>query len=551
VALVVAWLAARGAVDHPAVHLSYDTIATRDAGTVWSTLTLRPGDGKYFLPVAILGHIEGPFQFVFLNAFYAAIGDALPLSPAVTQTPNTVFALATAGLLYLLGRGLVSPGVGVGMAVTFALMPWLGPTIRMPWVFNTASTLFQAATLLLYAGFVVEPERRLFRIGAPAALALYLTTGLDWPAFLLVVAVFLALAGAVRPALRNRWNALPAAVVAVYAAWTVALFLHGRWVEPRHASLYQSTMLLYPFVKAGASAALPPLASVAAYARDTLGLALPAAVVGALLCARPPAGTPLARPARAFFVAMLVWALVTLPPLLRTSTSLTYGYVAALAVSALAGLALASLPRRAVVVVAVTMAALQAWVTAGSLLPPAKRADRRITAAAAFLNEHRPDLLAPGKRALMPRPAPAWVGQYARGRNERIFMPTNFPAELRLTSVGSREEVLREFVTAYRDRGELGCDWLVLSSETVSDGFTTAAAFYRRLVDDPRIDWIAGFRGPDGLALWIGEVKGDGAPTRRIGQAPPLDTEALATRYERTYDHIGFLRRNVRHIHHY
>jgi hypothetical protein len=233
------------------------------------------------------------------------------------------------------------------------------------------------------------------------------------------------------------------------------------------------------------------------------------------------------------------------------STSLTYGYVAAVPVAALAGLALAALPTRPLVLAVAGMAALQGVVTAQSVLPAAERADRRVTAAAAFLIEQRPDLLEPGKVAFLPRPVAGKVGQYARGRNERIFMPANYPAEMVLHSVGSREEVLREFVTAYRDRGEILCDWLALSSESVSDAVTTAAPFYRRLLEDPRIDWFAAFHAPDERVLWLGEVRGPGAPARRAPQAPPLDTARLGAEYERKYDRWRFLTRNVRHIYHY
>ncbi|HEV8585452.1 MAG TPA: hypothetical protein VGT02_10845, partial [Methylomirabilota bacterium] len=334
VAALVVWLAVLGVAAQPAVHHAYDALAIRDGGTVWPSLSLRPKDEKYFLPVAILNHIEGPFQVLFLNAFYFVIGDALPLDPAVTQVPNTIFALASAGLAYLLVRRLVSARAAVCTALAFALMPWLGVTIRVPWVFNTASCLFQLLTLYLYAGFALEPERRLYRIGAPAALALYLTTGLDWPAFVLVLAAFLFLAGVLRPALRNRANVLPAAVMAAYLAWTVALFAYGRWGDPRRRELYRSTMLLYPFVKAGGAAPFPSLATVAAYARDTLGPALLAAVAGAGLAWKASSAVAAPRLTRAFYGAMVLWAVGTVIPLLRMSTSLTYGYVAAVPVAA-------------------------------------------------------------------------------------------------------------------------------------------------------------------------------------------------------------------------
>jgi hypothetical protein len=77
--------------------------------------------------------------------------------------------------------------------------------------------------------------------------------------------------------------------------------------------------------------------------------------------------------------------------------------------------------------------------------------------------------------------------------------------------VASKEEALRQFMEAYERTGEIRAQWLVLSSELLSDQ-TKAAAFYRGLRDDLRIHWLAGFTGRQGRGLWIGKI---GVPTAR------------------------------------
>jgi hypothetical protein len=117
---------------------------------------------------------------------------------------------------------------------------------------------------------------------------------------------------------------------------------------------------------------------------------------------------------------------------------------------------------------------------------------------------------------------------------------------MKLHSVGSKEDLLREFVTAYTQRGEIRADWLILSSELLSDG-NRGAGFYRRLKVDPAIHWVATFEDDRGRALWVGEVR-RGA---RVLQPPQTyHVNALAELYERKYDRISFLKRNVRFVFH-
>ncbi len=550
---LAAYLVVVGAAAQPAVHAYFDDVAIRDTGTVWTSLTWHPGDARHFLPTAVLAHIEGPFQFVFLNAYYHAIGDLLPLTQRTTQFPNTVLAFAGALLAYRLGRRLDGRRFGLAFGLAFALAPWLGVSIRVSWVYHTASCLLQLLTLYLYVGFVLEPTRRLYRVGAPAALAAYLLTGLDWPAFFVALGLFLSLAGRLGDALRSRAMLLPGAVVGVYAVWTAALFVYGRLVEPSHADLWQHSFLVYPFVKVGGAVGWPPPGAMVVYALETLGLALPAAA-WVLATQRPwrPAGNGDDRVAgvrRAWLLAMGAWAVVGLLPLLKLSRHVTYAFVEAVPFAALAAVWLARLSGPWWAVVLLVMVGWQ-LVNVWSSVPPAEtRMDRRVLAAAAFLNERRPDLLAADRTAFLPWNEPANVGQYARGRNERIIMPTDFPAERGSMSRGSKVSVLTDFLDAYESRGTIEADWLVLSSDLLSSG-SPAVPFYQRLRDDPQVDWIATFRDPSGRMLWLGEVR-RGMARAGAAAAAIVDDGPLADVYARKYDWISFLKKNARYVSHY
>jgi hypothetical protein len=248
--------------------------------------------------------------------------------------------------------------------------------------------------------------------------------------------------------------------------------------------------------------------------------------------------------------------LLGLVPLLRTPSSVTFGYVVAVPMAVLAGWCMAwaadRLRRRHAGLAVAALLALVGAMLVFQVEITRRRNDimwgnddRRVPAAAAFLNTRRPDLLEPGKVALLPRDDAANVGQYARGRNERLVMPPNFPAELRLYSAASKLEVLRSFVTAYLERGEIRADWLILPSELLARD-TPSMPFYRRLRGDARIRWLAELRDARGRAFFLGEVRpGEG------GNAPPVvAVDPLADLYAREYDRLAFLRRNVRHVFH-
>ncbi|HET8576565.1 MAG TPA: hypothetical protein VFO18_05670 [Methylomirabilota bacterium] len=558
-AALVAYLFAVGWIGQPSVHPFYDGVAMRDSGTVWHSLTWSIKDQKYFLPVAVLSRNEGPLQFLLLNLYEYTVGNLLPLNPRTMMLPNIVLAALCIVLVYGLGRRLHSPRFGWLCALTLALSPWVVIAVRLPWIFNLLSVAAELLVLWFFVGLAQEPERRLYRVGAPLSVALYLLTGLDWPAFLLVLAVFVVLTGRLGALLRNRVSLVPAAVVAVYAAWAAALFVYGRWFgPPQHADLYKRALLLFPFFKVS-DAPPPSVAHMAAYAWSTFGIVLPLAAIGLagwLLNWKepPPDGAWASARTRALGV-MGLWLLVALIPLLKASNAETYGYVAAIPLALWGAACLLRLSGRwfwSGLTAAVLVMLFSQYQALAIRLTPRDADDRRVLAAAAFLIEKRPDLLAPGKTALLPGDEAAAVGQYARGRKTGLVMPRDFPVELKVHSVASPEKVLLDFVESYTARGELKADWIVLSCEMLLEcetpaGATKAVDFYRKLRADPRIRWIALFKDQRGRFVLIGEV---GAAAGSVGPVPEYPIEALAAVYEAKYDRIRFLKHDLRHVMH-
>jgi hypothetical protein len=534
----------------PSVHYFFDAVAIRDTGTIWSSLTWSTADKKHFLPAAILMHYEGVLQFLILNGYYALIGDLLPLKPSTTQLPNVVLALWAGAMAFSLGSRLHSRRCGFLFAAVLVCMPWLAVAARLPWVFNLLSMALQLTCLRAAVAWTDAPSRSRARFWAAASVALFLLAAPDWPAFLAVLAGWYLATGMVRPALTNRYIVLPLAVVIVQAAWTVAVYRYGAG-DPARNDLYQYTFLLYPFMKVGGSS-LPAVDRLPALLWAMFGVALPAALAGVAIVAVAWRTLDARAPStRGPDIVMAVWLVADLLLLVWHGGSITYGYVVAIPMAWYAARALLRVP---VAVQAAVLAALivMQW-SAGPLksrdLMRQYGDDRRVLAAAAFLNRERPDLLGPGKTALLPRPQASNVGQYARGQNRRIIMDDDYPVTRQIHSVGSPESVLGPLVEKYLAGAPLGVDWLILTSEQVGPS-AAAPGFFRRLLEDPGISWIAAMHDDHARSLWIGEVKPGGA-NRPAAGAQQYPVAALADDYERTYDRIAFLRRNARYVDHY
>jgi hypothetical protein len=524
----------------PLAHSYFDQIGIRDAGTLFSYYASCPEPLKTLAGQAML-HIEGPLQFVLINAYCYAVGDLLPLNPSIVQIPNTVLALLASVLAYLLGCRALSPRMGYCCALGFALGPWLGETLRQPWYFNTLSCFLHFSVFYCFVRLSDEPESRLFRILSAVSLSAYVFTGMDWPSFLFSLGLFLILCGRVKQILRNPYNLLVLACVAIQVAWPVALYLTGR------ERFLNGTILLYPFLRYSDLASNPYFWSrIWANVLAAGGPQLFLAVIGIVVyVGRFRSGLVEDRTRRALFDSMCVWFVGAGYALLKSSTSATYLYVAAVPISLLAGFALARTKSRYLVVAAIFMVVCQLWVTCGQHFKDENEGSR-ILAAAAFLIGNRPDLLEEGKIALLPRNAASDVGQYARGKNRRVIMPKGFPVERRKRNIGSDEKTLLDFVEAY-DNGHILADWVILDTELFAKDLR-AAGFYARLRDDPAIRWLARFKDSGG-ELFIGEViPGKGAP---LGDAPVMNTKRLSEIYEAKYDRISFLKNNVQYVDHY
>lgn len=525
------------------MHPYFDFIGIRDAGTLLSSYTSGPEPIKTLVGQAML-HFEGPLQFLLLNAYCYTVGNFLPLNPLTLQFPNTLLVVATIILAYLMGKHVVSEKFGYLCALAFALSPWLGETLRVPWYFNTLSCVLHFAVFFFFFLMLREPDRTLPRIAAPACLALYLFTGMDWPSFLFSLGLFLLLSGRITSVARNPYNLLPAGAALAQVMWPVALWATGR------GHLVKGTMVLYPFFRYGDLATNPDF--VERVFRNVLagwGPQLILALGGlAIYAVRRRRTLREDRVERSFFDAVSVWFLGSGYGLVTSATSATYLYVAGLPTAVLAALCLVRVRIRYLAVLAGLLAAFQVYVTTGGTWSLQADDDRRVLAAAAYLIEQRPDLLAADKTAFLPRNHAANVGQYARGANKRIVMPKAFPAELRKHAIGSDEKTLRGLVVSYDRDKQIRSDWLILDSDLFSRDLA-ARDFYLRLRDDPNIAWIARFRDATGGELLLGEVtSGKGTP---FAEAPLMDTGKLAGIYETKYDRIGFLKQNVQHVDHY
>lgn len=526
----------------PLVHPYFDQVGIRDAGTVLSSIAEGPEPVKTFVEQAML-HIEGPIQFVLLNAYAHVIGNLVPLAPATMALPNTFFALAAALFAYLLGRKICSEQLGYWCALAFALGPWLGETLRQPWYFNTLSCFLHFSVLYCFLSLALEPESRRYRVASPACLTAYLLTGLDWPSFLFGLGLFVLLSGRFGTLLRNPYNVLPMAAVGIQVAWPIILAVTGR------ERFLPETMLLYPFLRYTDLAHNPDFCervwNNVAVGWGPLSIVAFSGLMVYLVRSRW-RNTP-DRVRRALMDSLCVWFVAAHYALAKSSTSATYIYVVAAPAAVLAAVVLVRLRTIHAVTVAAVLAAVQVYITANRHFVPNTDAGRRVLAAATFLIEQRPDLLTPGKTAFLPRNMASNVGQYARGANRRLVMPQELPVERYKHAIGSDEKTLLAFVDAYNKEGRILADWIVLDSELFSNDLR-ASGFYSRLAEDPKVRWIARFEDPGG-ELVIGEVRQSAGSARN--QASKLDTRSLSDRYEAKYDRISHLKKNVRYIDHY
>lgn len=537
-----------GRVGLPLAHESPDGIGIRDTGLNYTYFASTSQPIRSII-VGTMQHVEGPLQYIFLNLYCWAVGDLFPLNPATMQLPNTFLAFMTCVLAFLIGKRFFSIRAGYCFTLAFALSPWLALTIRMPVYFNMLSCALHFSTFYLFAALIERPDSKVNRICAPASLAAYIVTGLDWPSYLLCLLIFILLSGKVRMVMRNPANVLPAFAVALLLLWTAILYFRLGW-EGLHYSRF-----VYPFWRLGVDSGTRTWSGVWDNTVLPWGPQLLLAIAGiALYVLYERKHLSSAKVGTNLLDVMCVWLFIAAPPLFMSSRFVSYMYVVGMPTSLLAGLTLARISRPLLVSCVGIMALVQIYVVTDRQFSFVGDEKRRVLAAACFLIEERPDLLSEGKTyfatswdmsasmtALTKGGHGAAAVQYARGR---AASGTIMPIEWPVTKDGvGKPRRLEAFYDAYSKSQEILTDWIIIESEAVSES-NVAKDFFRRLLKDPQICWIARFREKTGQEIVIGVVArhGPGVP---LEQAPLKDVQSLSDRYEAKYDRFSFLKKNV------
>jgi hypothetical protein len=549
--LIFLYLFVCGRINLPFINKYPDPVGIRDAGCMLSYLWSQPNPVTTTIIVA-MKHVEGAFQYFFVNVYCYLVGDIFPLTPATMQFPNTVFASLTAVFAYLLGKKIDSPRLGYCCALAFVFSPWLADTIRAPWYFNTFTCLMHYSTIYFLFCLMESPKSKFYGLAFAVCLAIYIQGGLDWPSFMFCLFVFVAWSGRMREILFQPYNILPVISVSCLIFWTLCVFHY----EGKPAAMM--TLLLYPFHQVGWMAGSASFDRILKITLLKWGLPLILAVYGLMLYLRTQGKCVGSLQGRSVINAMVIWFLIATPALVSTSQNASYLYVAAMPTALMAGLALAQVRKPLLFTTVIAMAVFHILtfltstdVTKTKVLE--KSNARRGAAAACFLIEHRPDMLSENKTAFLGGYNAGAVSNYARGRNHFMIMHEDFPnnqmmplAFVLLNSPQRRE--LQAFVEMYTSQKKILANWLILDSELFSET-NPSRGFYLQLRDDPNIFWIARFVDTSGGEMYIGEVsKGC---SNRIVEAPLMDVNALFDTYEAKYDRISFLKWNVQFVNHY
>ncbi len=547
-ALLLAYLTFIGQVNLPSAHYFLDAVAMRDTGITISTVFSWSLRGLFSLFCVAMDHVEGPLQYLIVNFYCHLIGDHFPLNPSLMQIPNTVFSFVTTIFAYLLGRKLHSYKMGYCCAIAFALSPWLIACMRVPWYFNTLSNLLQFAILYFYVSFMIDPTSKLHKIAAPVSLSLYFLTGVDWPIFLIAFALMVVMSTRLTDVLRNIYNIFPLFIVMIHIAWLIFLFIGD--------DNYGHSILVHPF-RLSLGYYFAPIRHILGFTISGWGLQAFLATGALLLYINRERKRLLHRGVtQCILLSMTVWFALAGFSIVKTSLNPQYVYVVGVPTAFLAGMGLAKMKRILVLALIAIMVSSQFLLLSlyKERAPyftnyfPEGQDGRHVMAAAGFLIENRPDLLTDDKTAFLPRNIAPNVSQYARGQHRTVIMPQNFPELRHRIGFGSGTDILLNFVDAYQKEGTIQADWLILDSNLFSKN-APAREFWLRLRNDPGIQWISAFRESSGNILYIGEVKKGKWPS--IKEIPFYDTELLSATYEKRYDRISFLKRNISYLPHY
>ena len=166
---------------------------------LWGSNSLEEfiSKSKRFFEVSMIsgyGASHGPLHYFIWNFFFSVlIKDSLPLTSQTIFIPNIVATWVLLIYSYLLGRQFFSKKFSYLFAAAVILSPWAAIAMRFPTFHALLTTLMHIATLYHYTVFIKEPDRPLNRFLAPFSLAIYLMAGLDWPFFLFIIVLYLAI----------------------------------------------------------------------------------------------------------------------------------------------------------------------------------------------------------------------------------------------------------------------------------------------------------------------------------------------------------------------
>jgi hypothetical protein len=322
-----------------------------------------------------------------LNLYCLIAGNVFPLNPSTMQFPNTVIAICVCVFAYLAGFTLINPRFGYCCALSFASAPWLVTVLRMPEYYNLLSCLLHFGTLYFVIGLLREPRSGFYRVLTPLSLMLYLFTGLDWPSYLLFLAIFVTLTRSWTIVLKNAFNVLPLLGALLLLLWQILLLLKFG------ADGLSGSLVGYPFVR---------------FFRETSGISGEKVLENTVLAWGPQMALAVAgmlyyfmrgrkrlaanHLALGYLDASSAWLLWAGLAVFASSGSLQYLYVIGMPAAILSGFLLSNLRRGSLVLVIAGLLSYQFVSFTNWHLVPKVDEKRRILAAACFLIEQHPDL---------------------------------------------------------------------------------------------------------------------------------------------------------------
>ena len=514
--------------------------------------------------------IHGPLQFLSFNIYVALIGNAFPLNPTTFVYLRAIIAALCGVYAYLFGKQADSPKFGYILAATCIFSPWFGIAVRFSAIYSLLIVLLHWATLYYYTNFIRNPRAFSSRFMAPLALALYLMTGLDWPFFIPLLMFYLSLNRRLRMALYNRYNVFPMIIFLSQLAFAVRLYFTGEYGFDR----WKVLPITYPFMKIllkFGNVNIPgTIWEILSYLLRSYGIGW---FLALLL-----AGTCIYKALRSrrlrspdwrvnFLLCNACWVVILSYPFVKSSTDhLTYAFAMAVPIAYLTAVIMTKSKSAFVIGACLMLMVVWQWSVFLNRFPKTLYTfsqndyktfadDRRVLAAAVFLIERRPDLLAPGKVALLPRVTvaypgnPGFVNDYARGGYTRIR-----PWLLEPFNNGMPEQIFYFVKPAGWKFGEdelSYVDWVLLSDELISEKFVAdqiVRDYYSKVFKHRSISWLGCFRDVAGRAFYLGEMKKTERLERHTAfeDQPVYQVEEFARVYEeKQYDYLDYLKQDL------